>query len=65
VGHPNSTRVTILKDESDLPKISFQTSAYNVTEGEGSVTVIVERKGGDITQQSIVLVTTKRLVSLV
>lgn len=52
--------VTILSDPTDLPKISFQTSQYEVTEGEGSISVTVQRKGGDITQQSEVLVVSKR-----
>lgn len=56
--------VTILSDASDSPRISFQTSRYEVTEGEGSLDVTVERKGGDITQQSEVLVISTRLVYL-
>ena len=60
VGQPNTAMVTILSDPTDLPKISFQTSQYEVTEGEGSISVTVQRKGGDITQQSEVLVVSKR-----
>lgn len=54
--------VTILADDGDMPRISFEMSEYEVTEGEGSVTVMVERKGGDLTQQSQVLLMSRRYV---
>ena len=60
IGGPNSTLVTILSDETDLPQISFEMSRYEVTEGEGTLTVTVERHGGDLTQQSQVMVLSRR-----
>lgn len=60
IGQPNSTTVTILEDSKDLPVIRFQQSYYQPMEGGGKVTVEVERKGGDLSTTSQVMVISTR-----